>query len=182
MFANLKNGVCSIREISEWKIENWKDSHFFGSPVSLPPDYAKSLPRSIRRSMSSIALYSAYAAQQAAADSGLSLEEIAGGRCGCIVGSTMGGSSAIAESYRICVFGKGMEEMSSMQFFKCVSHTAVQCVALVQCDRCGPGARGGLRFGGPGDRAGARPDRERSAGHGDVRRSRRTCAGGVRFV
>ncbi|OQA85823.1 MAG: 3-oxoacyl-(acyl-carrier-protein) synthase 1 [Lentisphaerae bacterium ADurb.Bin242] len=124
MYASLKAGRCSIREISEWEIDNWKDSHFFGSPVTLPPDYAKTLPRSIRRSMSSISLYAAYAAQQAVSDSGLPPEEVAGGRCGCIVGSTMGGSSAIEEAYRIFISGKGMEEMSSMQFFKCVSHTA----------------------------------------------------------
>jgi len=124
MYASLKAGRCSIREISEWEIDNWKDSHFFGSPVTLPPDYAKTLPRSIRRSMSSISLYAAHAAQQAVSDSGLPPEEVAGGRCGCIVGSTMGGSSAIEEAYRIFISGKGMEEMSSMQFFKCVSHTA----------------------------------------------------------
>ncbi len=124
LYAELKAGKCSIREITEWNHTPLKDNRFFGSPVSLPPEYAKSLPRSVRRSMSSISLYAAYAAQQAVYDSGLSPEEVAGGRCGCVVGSTMGGSSAIEEAYRILLSGKGLEEMSSMQFFKCVSHTA----------------------------------------------------------
>ena len=105
------------------------------------------------------------------------------GRCGCIVGSTMGGSSAIAESYRICVFGKGMEEMSSMQFFKCVSHTAAFNVShlfnvtgVVQAPAAA--CASAVQAIGQGRDLIANGVQ----GHGDVRRRRRTCAGGVRFV
>ena len=126
-YTGLRSGLCGIREMTEWDIAGagTADATYFGSPVELDEKFIKSLPRSMRRSMSKISLYASCAALQAIEQAGLQIGELNNQRTGCIIGSTMGGTSAISEAYRIVTFGKGLEEMSSMQFFKSVSHTAV---------------------------------------------------------
>ncbi len=144
-FEALLAGKSSIRRMTEWE-----QCSYLGSPVRLPEEFAASLPRSLRRSMSPVSLYSAFAAKQAAADSGLTPEMLASGRTGCVIGSTMGGSTAISESYRILYSGGGLADMSSMQFFKCVSHTAAfntaHCMGitgtvLAPCAACASGTQ-----------------------------------------
>ena len=125
LYASLRKGCCGIRTMDEWKNQPFGAEKFLGAPVELPPDFAKTIPRTLRRSMSPISLFAAYAAKQAAADAGLTPEDLQTSRTGCIIGSTMGGTSAISEAYRIVTEDGGIENMSSMQFFKSVSHTAV---------------------------------------------------------
>ena len=125
LFAALRRGDCGIRVMEEWKDHQFGAKKFLGAPVVLPPGFVKSIPRSIRRFMSSISLYASYAATQAVADSQLAEADLKSPRTGCIIGSTMGGSTAIAEAYRIVTEDGGPENLSAMQFFKSVSHTAV---------------------------------------------------------
>ena len=45
-------------------------------------------------------------------------------RLGCIMGSTMGSAEAINEAFEIMLPNHDLSQLSSMGFFKCVSHTA----------------------------------------------------------
>lgn len=125
LYASLRSGRCGIRTMEEWDHKAFGVEQFLGAPVSLPQGFTKSLPRNIRRSMSNISLYASFAALQAVAQAGLSDEILHSPRTGCVIGSTMGGTSAISEAYRIISQDHSIENMSSMQFFKSVSHTAV---------------------------------------------------------
>lgn len=125
LYNALYQGKCGIRVMDEWQEKQFGAEKFLGSPVVLPPDFTKSIPRAMRRSMSNISLYASYAAKQAVADSGLTEDDLRSRSTGCVIGSTMGGTTAISEAYRIVNEEGGVENMSSMQFFKSVSHTAV---------------------------------------------------------
>ena len=125
LYTSLKQGRCGIRVMDEWKERQFGAEKFLGAPVVLPADFVKSVPRSMRRSMSNISLYAAFAATKAIEDAKLTNQDLCTPRTGCIIGSTMGGTTAIAEAYRIVTEDGGVENMSSMQFFKSVSHTAV---------------------------------------------------------
>ena len=119
LYANLAAGKSGVREMPEWGGTPLKAA----APVVLPEGMEKTIPRTFRRAMGRVGLYSALAARAAAEDAGLSAEFLAGGECGCVIGSTMGGSGSIAETFRLLLSGRG-EEIPATQFFKCVSHTA----------------------------------------------------------
>lgn len=119
LYENLAAGRCGVRRMSEWK----ETSAPLAAPAVLRENVEKTIPRIFRRSMGRVGLYSALAARAAAEDAGLSGEFLAGGECGCVIGSTMGGSGSIAETFRLLLSGRG-EEIPATQFFKCVSHTA----------------------------------------------------------
>jgi len=125
LYISLKQGRSGIRVMEEWKERQFGADKFLGAPVVLPADFIKSIPRSMRRSMSNISLYASFAATRAIEDAKLTKQFLCTPRTGCIIGSTMGGTTAIAEAYRIVTEDGGVENMSSMQFFKSVSHTAV---------------------------------------------------------
>lgn len=129
LYAALRDSGCAIRTMEEWGEQDMNSGAFYGAPVVLPDGFVKSLPRAIRRSMSSISLYAASAALQATGEAGLTEADLTSPRTGCIIGSTMGGTTAIAEAFKIVNFGGGVENMSSMQFFKSVSHTAAYNVS-----------------------------------------------------
>ena len=120
LYVNLRSGVSGIRPMTEWGGETPAP---LCAPVVLPPGTEKSIPRAWRRSMGRVGIFAALAARSAAEEAALSAEELSGGRCGCVIGSTMGGSNSISEAYRLMFNGR-RDEMSAMQFFKCVSHTA----------------------------------------------------------
>ena len=117
LYRNLAEGKCAVRSMTEW--EGGK----LAAPLTLPPEKAKQIPRQYRRSMGNISIYAALAAKAAVEDAALAPEELSSGRCGCVIGSTMGSSNCIAETFRLILSGKA-EEIPAPQFFKCVSHTA----------------------------------------------------------
>lgn len=117
LYSGLAAGKCAIRPMGEW------GGSKLAAPVDLPPETAKKIPRQYRRSMGNIGIYAVLAARAAADDAGLTPEELSSGRCGCVIGSTMGSSSCIAETFRM-IFAGQAEEIPATQFFKCVSHTA----------------------------------------------------------
>lgn len=119
LYENLAAGKSGIRGMPEWG----GDAVKLAAPVFLPEGMEKTIPRTFRRAMGRIGVYSALAARSASGDAGLTEELLQGGRCGCVIGSTMGGSGSIAETFRLIFAGRG-EEIPATQFFKCVSHTA----------------------------------------------------------
>lgn len=125
LYGNLRNGVSGVRVMTEWT-GNGEPS--LGAPVPLTAAMEKTIPRTWRRSMGRIGIFAALAARSAVESSAFPAEELPNGRCGCVIGSTMGGSNSISEAYRLMLDNR-LDEMSAMQFFKCVSHTAAFNVA-----------------------------------------------------
>ena len=110
LYENLRSGVSGIRRMTEWSGEN---SAPLCAPVVLPSGTEKSIPRVWRRSMGRIGIFAALAARSAVEEAALSAEEVSGGRCGCVIGSTMGGSNSISEAYRLMFNGR-RDEMSAL--------------------------------------------------------------------
>ena len=119
LYANLAAGRSGVREMPEWGGTPLK----LAAPVILPEGMEKTIPRIFRRAMGRVGMYSALAARSAVENAGLAADFLESGKCGCVIGSTMGGSGSIAETFRLLLSGRG-EEIPATQFFKCVSHTA----------------------------------------------------------
>ena len=123
LFENLLNGRSAIRRMEEWGL-NLNGGFSPGAPVVLGDAAKKKIPRLFRRSMGDLSIFASLAAMQALEESGLEPEAVSGGRCGCVIGSTMGSSKSIAEAFRMILLEHGMADMPAAQFFKCASHTA----------------------------------------------------------
>ena len=89
----------------------------------------KIIPRQDRRSMSKMSIYSALAAKQAIEASGLSDEEVHSERTGCVISSTIGSTNTLATSIEKLLPDYDISQITTMQFFQCISHTAVLNVA-----------------------------------------------------
>lgn len=137
VISPLGNSVSSLMHgIAEGKsavtyMDGW-DSYtglrsFVGAPAVLENE--KAIPRQSRRSMGRLSIFAVQAAEQAIADAQISTEDIMSGRCGCIIGSTMGGVEALNETFELMIPNKDLSLLSSMKFFQCVSHTAAMNVA-----------------------------------------------------
>ena len=124
--SKLESGGCNIQYMPEWKEYDGLNS-IVAAPAHL--ENIKRIPRHARRSMGRISLLAAQAADEAVLDAGLSGEDLNSGRTGCIIGSTMGGAQALNEAFEFIIPEKKMTNISAMQFFKCVSHTAAMNIA-----------------------------------------------------
>ncbi|MDP8266456.1 MAG: beta-ketoacyl synthase N-terminal-like domain-containing protein [Candidatus Aceula meridiana] len=115
------------------KMEKWKEYIGLNTLVAAPAkiENEKSIPRKKRRSMGRMGIFAAQATEEAVKDSGLSESVITSARTGCIIGSTMGGAEAMNDTFEIMLPEKDLSKLSSMNFFKCVSHTAAMNVS--QC-------------------------------------------------
>ena len=102
LYANLAAGRSGVREMPEWGGTPLK----LAAPAILPEGMEKTIPRTFRRAMGRVGMYSALAARAAAEDAGLSAEFLKSGDCGCVIGSTMGGSGSIAETFRLLLSGR----------------------------------------------------------------------------
>jgi 3-oxoacyl-[acyl-carrier-protein] synthase II len=126
LMAGLREGRSGVR-----RMPGWEDYLGMRSLVAAPaelPD-VKSIPRQKRRSMGRISLLAAKAAEEAVADAGIDPDELAQGRVGCIVGSTMGGAEALNDTFETMLPERDLSVLQGMSFFKCVSHTAAMNVA-----------------------------------------------------
>jgi len=130
LYSRLAAGESAVRIMTSWGTGQ------AAAPVELSEDIVRSIPRAKRRFMGRVAILSALAACRAAESAGLSAEEIRSERTGCVVGSTMGSTSALDHSFRTLLTGGGIAEMSPMAFFKCASHTTAFNTASL-LDICG---------------------------------------------
>ncbi len=74
-------------------------------------------------------IFSVQAAKEAVEDAQLDTSIINSARTGCIIGSTMGGAEAMNDTFELMLPEKDLSQLSSMNFFKCVSHTAAMNVS-----------------------------------------------------
>ena len=126
LIEGFEKGVCTVK-----RMENWKNYVGLNSLVAAPAllKNEKTIPRRKRRSMGRMAIFAAQAADQAVEDSGLSNEKITSGKVGCIIGSTIGSPESLTETFEAIFPNKDIAEITSMDFFKFVSHTAAMNVA-----------------------------------------------------
>lgn len=124
----LQNGACAIKSMPEWDQYSELTSRV-AAPTRLTEQEIKSIPRSSRRSMGRLAIFAALAAKKAVNDAKISEDELSDGSTGCIIGSTMGSPESILTAMRSLIKNNSFTELSAMQFFKCVSHTAAMNVS-----------------------------------------------------
>ncbi|MBN2492570.1 MAG: beta-ketoacyl-[acyl-carrier-protein] synthase family protein [Planctomycetes bacterium] len=112
-------------------MEGWDRYRGLRSLVGAPAELreATAIPRKDRRSMGRMSLFAAQAAKQAVLDAGLSENELGSGRTGCVIGSTMGSACSINETFETMLPERDLSNLTAMQFFKCVSHSAAMNVA-----------------------------------------------------
>lgn len=113
------------------KIESWKEYIGLNSLVAAPAEIKneKNIPRKKRRSMGRMGIFAVQASEEAVRDSGLDESTIISARTGCVIGSTMGGAEAMNDTFELMLPEKDLSKLSSMNFFKCVSHTAAMNVS-----------------------------------------------------
>ncbi len=126
LMEGLEKGVSAIQAMEGW--ETYKGLHSrVGARAELKDE--REIPRKVRRSMGRLSVFGAQAAKQAVEDAGLDEKLLSSRRLGCVVGSTMGGAEAMNETFEIMLPHRDLSELPSMNFFKCVSHTAAMNVA-----------------------------------------------------
>jgi 3-oxoacyl-[acyl-carrier-protein] synthase II len=121
MMQGIEEGKSAVRYMEGWDKYIGLRS-LVGAPAKLENE--KSIPRTVRRSMGRMSIFSAQAADEALADSGISREILPSGRIGCVVGSTMGSAKTLNEVFELMLPKKDLTCLPSMKFFQCVSHSA----------------------------------------------------------
>ncbi len=126
LIEGIESNRCAIKYM-----EAWKDYVGLNSLVAAPAELKneKNIPRRKRRSMGRMGIFAAQAAEQAVEDSGFDKTILNSGRVGCIIGSTIGSPEALMETFEAIIPNKNIADITSMEFFKFVSHTAAMNVA-----------------------------------------------------
>jgi len=126
LLAGLAAGRSAVRRMAGWESYIGLRS-LVGAPAELADE--KRIPRQSRRTMGRMSIFAVQAAEQALADGGVGGGELAGGRTGCVIGSTMGSAQSISEAFELMLPDRDLSKMPSTKFFQCVSHTASMNVA-----------------------------------------------------
>jgi 3-oxoacyl-[acyl-carrier-protein] synthase II len=121
MLGGLEASRSAVRFMEGW--DAYKGLRSLIAAPAISKD-ALSIPRQSRRSMGPMSIYSVQAAQEAMSSSALPEGLLKSGRVGCIIGSTMGGTQSINDIYVNMASFKDLSQLTSMEFFKCMSHTA----------------------------------------------------------
>ncbi|SLM32827.1 3-oxoacyl-(acyl-carrier-protein) synthase II [Desulfamplus magnetovallimortis] len=126
LISGIEKGKCATRRMPGW--ERYKGLRsLIGVPVDMP-DY-RHIPRKIRRSMGRLSLLTLFAADEALSSAGIKSLDFLEGKCGCVVGSTMGGAEALNDTFETMLPDHDLSKLSAMKFFHTVSHTAAMNLA-----------------------------------------------------
>ncbi|MDD2703060.1 MAG: beta-ketoacyl-[acyl-carrier-protein] synthase family protein, partial [Candidatus Omnitrophica bacterium] len=128
--SSLMQGIVECRSAVR-SMPGWETYRGLRSLVAAPAPLVneKDIPRQARRSMGPMSIFSVQAGQEALRDSGFDAVQLASGRVGCVIGSTMGGATSINDVFELMIPKKDLTLLTSMKFFQCVSHTAALNVA-----------------------------------------------------
>jgi len=126
LMQGIEEGKSGVRYMDGWNQYTGLRS-LVGAPATVVNE--KSIPRTMRRSMGRMSIFSVQAADQALADSGINRGMISSGRIGCIVGSTTGSARSLNEVFELMLPEKDLTCLPAMKFFQCVSHTAAMNLA-----------------------------------------------------
>ncbi len=126
LMEGLSGGKSAVKAMPDW--EGYKGLRsLLGAPAELQNE--KEIPRKARRSMGRISLFGVEAAEQAIRDGKVDETLLTSNRFGCVMGSTMGGAGDFLEAFSAILRNYDISELSSMSFFKCLSHTVTMNVA-----------------------------------------------------
>lgn len=121
LVGGLKESRSAVRLMEGWDQYIGLQS-LLGAPVEMIDE--KKIPRQKRRSMGRMSIFAAYAADEALADAGISLDAENLWRVGCVIGSTMGSARSINDAFETMLPDKDLSRLNSTMFFQCMSHTA----------------------------------------------------------
>ncbi len=126
LIAALLAGESGVREVPELEKVGGLRSRLAATVDGIDP---KQIPRKIRRSMSKMSVYAYLASQQALGMADYPAEQLAGGRTGVVIGSTLG-STETSEKFFIDYFRDySLERMKSGLFFQLMGHSCAANVA-----------------------------------------------------
>lgn len=112
-------------------MEGWDRYEGMRSLLAAPAELGDvtRIPRKNRRSMGRLSLFAVLAAEEALREAGMDIQGTGNDQVGCVIGSTMGGAEALAETFESMSVNPDLSLLKSMNFFKCVSHTAAMNVS-----------------------------------------------------
>ncbi len=120
LLNSIENRVCGTRQMTMWSKYKGLQS-LVGAPATLLD--IKTIPRKMRRSMGRMSLLSVFAANEALQSAKIKKDAITNERYGCVAGSTMGSAEALNDTFETMLPDHDLSQLSSMGFFKCISHT-----------------------------------------------------------
>ncbi len=120
LLNSIENRVCGTQQMPEWDRYKGLQS-LVGAPATLPD--IKTIPRKMRRSMGRMSLLAVFAADEALKAAKIEKDAITNERYGCVAGSTMGSAEALNDTFETMLPDHDLSLLSSMSFFKCISHT-----------------------------------------------------------
>ncbi len=126
LIAGLAAGKSAAKYMEEYKQYIGLRS-LIAAPAELVDE--KKIPRKDRRSMSRMSIFSVQAAEEALADAGLAVADLLPGGMGCVIGSTVGSMNTMSATFETMLPDFDLNQMTAMQFFQVISHTAVMNVA-----------------------------------------------------
>lgn len=126
LMEGIEAGRSAVRRMAGWDAYIGMRS-LVGAPAELRGE--KKIPRQARRTMGRMSIFAAQAADQALADAKLDLSGVPSGRTGCAIGSTMGSSKSLNDTFELMLPNKDISRLNSTMFFQCMSHTAAVNVA-----------------------------------------------------
>ncbi len=126
LIDSIENQICGTKKMDEWHKYIGLQS-LVGAPAVLPD--IKSIPRKLRRSMGRMTLLSIFAVNEALESAGINKDSISNKRYGCVAGSTMGSAEALNDTFETMLPDHDLTLLSSMSFFKCISHTVSMNIA-----------------------------------------------------
>jgi 3-oxoacyl-[acyl-carrier-protein] synthase II len=128
MMQGLEQGTCATQKMPPGWNRFGRLRCQVGAPVELRDP--KGIPRSARRTMSTMSIFAVQASMQALQHAGIDPSSIADDPgFGCIMGSTTGSPQALTQTYEILFAKNEYEMLGASEFFRCVSHTVAMNVA-----------------------------------------------------
>ena len=128
MMQGLEQGTCATQKMPPGWNRFGRLRCQVGAPVELRDP--KGIPRSARRTMSTMSIFAVQASMQALQHAGIDPSSIADDPgFGCIMGSTTGSPQALTQTYEILFAKNEYEMLGASEFFSCVSHTVAMNVA-----------------------------------------------------
>ncbi|HEY5674206.1 MAG TPA: beta-ketoacyl-[acyl-carrier-protein] synthase family protein [Malonomonas sp.] len=122
----LQAGGSGVREVPELEKIGGLRSRLAATVEGVDP---QQIPRKIRRSMSNMSIYAYLASQQALAMADYPAEQLAVGRTGVVIGSTLGSTETSEKFFADYFRDYSLERMKSGLFFQIMGHSCAANVA-----------------------------------------------------
>jgi 3-oxoacyl-[acyl-carrier-protein] synthase II len=126
LMTALLAGESGVRQVPELEKVGGLRSRLAATVEGVDP---KLIPRKIRRSMSNMSVYAYLASQQALAMASYPDEQLAAGRTGVVIGSTLGSTETSEEFFADYFTDHSLERMKTGLFFKIMGHSCAANVA-----------------------------------------------------